>query len=235
MIVEQLNTLLTISDHDSNEYLISTYLLNNWKNIVNYKMNEVLMEIPVSKSTLSRFCKTLGYRNFTDVQYQLFFEMSKVHPYKNNVELEEVIHLKPVLKNKKRIVVIGDENSMTPLLIYKQIFFNIGIEFVMKFKNSRPIDVLQEFCVSQEDIVIYVSLYKTNLELFANIFEHYIEVIDYLRKQDISYIYIGQMVDKKENEEYFLQIKPSSNVSDLIFQLCQAFEKIYALLSVENN
>ena len=43
------------------------------------------------------------------------------------------------------------------------------------------------------------------------------------------------MVDKKENEEYFLQIKPSSNVSDLIFQLCQAFEKIYALLSVENN
>ena len=36
MIVEQLNTLLTISDHDSNEYLISTYLLNNWKNIVNY-------------------------------------------------------------------------------------------------------------------------------------------------------------------------------------------------------
>ena len=78
-------------------------------------------------------------------------------------------------------------------------------------------------------------LYKTNLELLANIFEHYIEVIDYLRKQDISYIYIGQMVDKKENEEYFLQIKPSSNVSDLIFQLCQAFEKIYALLSVENN
>ncbi|MBS5113270.1 MAG: hypothetical protein KHZ15_11385, partial [Coprobacillus cateniformis] len=44
-----------------------------------------------------------------------------------------------------------------------------------------------------------------------------------------------KMVDKKENEEYFLQIKPSSNVSDLIFQLCQAFEKIYALLSVENN
>lgn len=236
MIIEQLNTLLTVMDKDSNEYIISAYLLNHWQYIINDKVSDILNQIGISKSTLSRFCKTLGYRHFTDVQYQLFFEMSKVHHYENHVELDnEIMNIKYLLIQKKRIIVIGDESSISPLLIYKQLFFHLGIDFILRLKNSKPIHVLEEFSVRQNDVVIYISLFKTNLELLVNIFEHYIELTDYLKKENIPYVYIGKTVDKKENEENIIEIKASENISEAIFQLCEVFEKIYALVKKEHD
>lgn len=231
MIVDKLNTLLVTTSNDSNEYHISSYLLTHWQSIIDKKVSEILKEINVSKSTLLRYCKILGYKNFTEVQYQLFYEMSKIGHYNSNVQLDrEILNLEFLFKNKKRIIILGDDSSIGALLIYKSLFFNIGVELCFKLIGTRMHGTLEEYNIDRDDIVIYISLYMTNLELSINYFNSYTNIIDNLITKNIPFIYIGQLAQIHENENYFIEIKNNENISDGIFQLCEIFEKIYKIL-----
>ena len=231
MLVEQLNTLLTIEDKDSNEYQISQYILKNMHLFTQMKMNELIKDMGVSKSTLARFCKMLGYRNYTDVQYQIYKELSTISTYHNQIEMTEGIHRNiDLIKNKKRIIILGEATSISPLLVYKQLFSNLGIEFILKIKVTRAVDLLEEYHINDKDLIIYVSLYQTNLQILADIFVPYLEFAHYLEAKKIPFIYLGQIASKNEIEDNYIEIKKTNNISDSIYQMCNVFENIYSLL-----
>ncbi len=69
MILEQLNMLESTTDREGYTYLITHYLLENRHSIIEYKVNDILEELNISKSTLRRYSIDLGYKNFTAVQY----------------------------------------------------------------------------------------------------------------------------------------------------------------------
>lgn len=228
MNIEKLCILMAISNCESNEYIISSYFLKNWQRIVELKMNDVLKEIGVSKSTLTRFCQSLGYKNYTELQYELFFEMSSMQKYKNKKDDDEEYIEK--VKGKKRIIVLGDGLSLSPLVGYKSLFERIGISFEIKLNYINIIDLLDYYQIDENDFIIYVSMYHNNLELLMNEFNNYIDFLNYMERYKKDFIYIGKVANNKEKDVYSIAIKNGLSKSEEIYALCEFFEKIYYYL-----
>ena len=110
MILEQLNMLESTTDREGYTYLITHYLLENRHSIIEYKVNDILEELNISKSTLRRYSIDLGYKNFTAVQYQIYYEVSTRPHYRSCMSDEE---LWSKLEGKKRIVVCSTEEVAT--------------------------------------------------------------------------------------------------------------------------
>lgn len=234
MIGKRLNCLLTMCDDSSNEYIISSYFLKNYSRIIELKLTDVIKEIGISKSTLSRYCQSLGYKNYTEFQYDLFFTMS--HPKKYNTSFKMIDNsLKDLVVNKKRIIVLGDEMSLSPLLIYKSLFLDIGISMEIKLKYQNPIELLDSYNITGSDLLIYVSLYKNNMELVLERYQYYNDILKYTLKNHINMVYIGKVSKRKKDESYYFSIKENKSKSEEIKDLCDVFENIYFILKQSIN
>lgn len=226
MILEQLNMVESTADRNSYTYKITYYLIENRFDIVEYQINKVLDDLNISKSTLRRYAQELGYRNFTAIQYQIYYEISaRTHyrtPYRDD-------NLYPYLKDKKRIIVLGDETSISPLLVYKQIFRDLSVSLDFQLDQGQPIKQLAQMNVNSDDLVIFVSLFYSNLDFELGIFNEYTSLMAYLEDMHITHLYIGKVARKRELGEEYIQINATSIV-DRIHELCLIFEKIYGYL-----
>lgn len=229
MIIEKLTSIMTVYETDSFEYLIANYLLKKQDEIINIKLLDVLEEIHVSKSTLSRFCKSLGCKNYTELQYQIFHELLDSTTYRNSIRMNEYFPIE-LFKGRKRIIILGDSISISPLMAYKLQFSLIGINLEFRLFSNNYISLLKSYQVQKDDIVLYISLFKSNLELFIDIFNEYIDIINYLKNKNIPFVFIGKMSQRNENEENYIKITDDVNMSDRIYQLCIIFEQIYYAL-----
>lgn len=226
MILEQLNMLESTTDRESYTYQITHYLLENRHSIVEYKVNDILEELNISKSTLRRYSIDLGYKNFTAVQYQLYYELSTKLFYRScmsDVELWNKV------AGKKRIVVLGDESSIAPLLTYKQIFRDTILPIDFQMYQSHPMKQLMQLNVTTDDIVFFVSLFHSNLGFETGYFDDYITLMKSLDERGIDHLYIGKVAKKKELNENFIEINEKC-IADRIHHLCMIFENIYGFL-----
>ena len=226
MILEQLNMLESTTDRESYTYQITHYLLENRHSIVEYKVNDILEELNISKSTLRRYSIDLGYKNFTAVQYQIYYELSTKLFYRScmsDVELWNKV------AGKKRIVVLGDESSVAPLLAYKQIFRDTILPIDFQMYQSLPMKQLMQLNVTTDDIVFFVSLFHSNLGFELGYFDDYITLMKSLDERGIDHLYIGKVAKKKELNENFIEINEKC-IADRIHHLCMIFENIYGFL-----
>lgn len=226
MILEQLNMIESTSDRSSYTYKITNYLIENRFSIVEYKINKVLDDLNISKSTLRRYALELGYKNFTAIQYQIYYEISaRTHyrtPYKDDT-------FYPYLKDKKRIIVLGDETSISPLLVYKQLFRDISVPIDFQLYQAHPINQLDQMNVTTDDLVIFVSLFYSNLDFELGIFDEYTTLMQLLEDKHITHLYMGKVARKRELGEEYIEINEVSIV-DRIHKLCLIFENIYGCL-----
>lgn len=226
MILEQLNMLDSISDRESYTYRITHYLLENRHSIIEYKVNDILKDLDISKSTLRRYSIDLGYKNFTAVQYQLYYELS-TRPLYRSCQYDELLWDK--IKDKKRIIVLGDESSLAPLLVYKQIFRDTKIPIDFQLYQSLPMKQLIQLNVTSDDIVFFVSLFHSNLGFELGYLDEYITLMESLEQRNIEHIYIGKVAKKKESNENYIEIDERC-IADRIHHLCMIFENIYGIL-----
>ena len=226
MILEQLNMLESTTNRDSYTYQITHYLLEHRHSIIEYKMNDILEQLDISKSTLRRYSIDLGYKNFTDVQYQIYYEVTTRPLYRSCMSDEE---LWSKLEGKKRIVVLGDESSIAPLLVYKQIFRDTILPIDFQMYQSQSVKQLTQLNVTTDDIVFFVSLFHSNLGFEAGYFDDYITLMKSLEEKGINHIYIGKVAKKKELNENYIEVSDRC-IADRIHHLCIIFENIYGNL-----
>lgn len=226
MILEQLNMLESTTDRESYTYLITHYLLENRHSIIEYKVNDILEELNISKSTLRRYSIDLGFKNFTAVQYQLYYELSTKLLYRSCISAEELWNK---VAGKKRIVVLGDESSIAPLLAYKQLFRDTILPIDFQMYQSLPMKQLMQLDVTTDDIVFFVSLFHSNLGFELGYFDDYITLMKSLDERGIDHLYIGKVAKKKELNENFIEINEKC-IADRIHHLCMIFENIYGFL-----
>ena len=226
MILEQLNMLESTTERDSYTYKITHYLIENRYSVVEYKINKVLEDLHISKSTLRRYSLELGYKNFTAIQYQIYYEISaRTHcrtPYKDD-------SFASYLKDKKRIIVLGDETSISPLFIYKQLFRDISIPIEFQLDQAHPMNQLALMDVNKDDLVIFVSLFYSNLDFELGIFDEYTTLMKLLKEKQISHLYVGKVARKRELGEEYVEIN-GPTIVDRIHELCLFFEKLYGYL-----
>ena len=82
----------TATENDIN-YNIALFLANNFYRIANMKINEVAKECFVSPSSISRFCRTLGYDNFAHLKQ----ECNSFHS--NDKKFNNLINIPAALMN----------------------------------------------------------------------------------------------------------------------------------------
>ena len=226
MILEQMNMLESTTDRESYTYQITHYLLENRHSIVEYKVNDILEELNISKSTLRRYSIDLGYKNFTAVQYQIYFEVTTRPLYRSCMSDEGLWNK---VEGKKRIIVLGDESSIAPLLIYKQIFRDTILSIDFQMYQPHSVKQLSQLNVTRDDLVFFVSLFHSNLGFELGYFDDYITLIKSLEERGIDHLYIGKVAKKKELHENFIEINEKC-IADRIHHLCMIFENIYGFL-----
>lgn len=232
MIIDQLNLIKAVNPLDSYEYLIASYFLNEWQTVCSQKMKDVIHLLGVSKSTLNRFCKTLGYKTFAEVQYELYYEMTSYvkYPLVFDAKVDESYQalFEKLLPGKTRVVVLGDSNSISVLLNYEQHFHSVGLDLVMQLRGGDPIEFLKDIRLCEDDFIIYVSLKKSNLELQVDYLGPYMRTVHWLRSHHGDFLYIGKMVNNHEYERFYIEIGQEKGISTSIFKLCSIFEQMYA-------
>lgn len=236
MLIDDLNIILSTYDHDSSEYIISRYIVDNWKNINDLKKKTVLSQIGVSISTLSRFCKKLGFKDFTELKSCIFNEMSNLPIIKTNHD-EINDFLKEILKDTKRIIIIGDKSSITPLFVYKKLFYNIGIDLDIKLNFDATFYMFDKYSLNQQDTVFFISIFQNFLSLILEYYIDYVEIENYLYDKGVLCTFIGKIDDflysnskmrnciDLKNESYSMQI----------YALCRLFENIYNYIKSNKN
>ncbi|MDD8048258.1 MAG: hypothetical protein PHH04_01525 [Thomasclavelia sp.] len=228
MIIEKLNLIILVSENDSNEYLLSSYFLNHADSILNLQQKKVINEIGVSKSTIDRYCKNFGLKNYTEFKYQLNQDLTSIksyHPSYNDND-ETVQYLIPLLNNKKRIIVLGDSLSLSTIAYYRPYFAIIGIPLEFKLTLNET-NTLKQYKVNKDDLIIYLSLKDSNLSLMMNMFNNYQKLITYLDDKNLDYIFIGQLANDEQIEKYNLKIESTNSIPKLINQVTTIFDKIY--------
>lgn len=95
MLISKLYFILASSKLSSYEYIIAKYFIDHLDDLENLKLKDMINETHISKSTITRFIKDIGYNGFLDIQYQLISENLE-----NNInENIEVIHINDLQKS----------------------------------------------------------------------------------------------------------------------------------------
>lgn len=234
MLIDDLNIILSTYDHDSSEYIISQYIIDNWQIMNDIKKKTVLSQIGVSISTLSRFCKKLGFKDFTELKSCIFNEMSSLPVIKT--EHDEVDgFLKEILKDTKRIIIIGDKSSITPLFVYKKLFYNIGIDLDIKLNFDATFYMFDKYGLNQHDTVFFISIFQSFLSLTLDYYIDYIGIENSLYEKGVLCTFIGKIDDflySNSKMKNCINLK-NDNYSRQIYALCRLFENIYDY--IKNN
>lgn len=230
MISSKLYTILFVEEMDSNDAIIAKYLINNGRNINKLKMNDVLEQVNVSKSTFSRFIKKLGYSNYAELRYALINEKSTteriVEPFVASPIINE-------LSSKKKFIVLGDPYSISPLLYYVEKFRDIGCCLDLKLSISNYEEMLDIKELEEDTVVLFVSLLKNDLELLLDYTNGYYLLTKKVSSYKEKFYYIGK--ESSDNEfdnkliinqnEYRLSVSELLKVFDQLYLNVKRFKK----------
>ncbi len=224
MIINKLYIILAIYDQNSNLYILARYLLDHINNISNIKMKDIINDTKLSKSTLSRCFKKLGYTYFSDIQQSIEEGNNRPHELIGNHQTNE--KYLSYFKNKKRIIVIGEIDSILVLFAYKTMFERIHIHFEILIITNNYLDTIQKIELNNDDIVVVVSLFSNSLELIAVYLNKYADMLKYLDQNKIDYVFVGNVAPGGVENNNSINIQTNEK-SQMIYELCCLFEDIY--------
>lgn len=224
MILNKLYAILALYEEDKYEYQIARYLLTHKEDIESLHINDIMNETHVSKSTIIRFCKKIGYQSFLEVQYLI------AHSRHQFFERIEDYHLDkryiPLFENKKRLIIIGAFCSLASLVTYRALFFEVGIELFIAMDFQDPLEDLSAVTLSKEDLIIQVSLFETPMDHINEYFTHADQIEDYARAHQTDYLHIGSLSAAPMPSHYY-EIRKTLSFAHSVCQLDVFFEGLY--------
>jgi len=148
-----LEGLLDQASEDSSDYRIARYLLDNCYVANNISIQDVARNCFVSKSTVSRFCRQIGYQDYQELNqaiYQAFlrgdhikFKRYMTRPDGNQFYLDEVQECLDVVRKLAVPSIIGE--VVFDLMTHKR----VGLLGKMQ-SNSVAIDLQHDLLVSHK-------------------------------------------------------------------------------------
>lgn len=148
-----LEGLLDQASEDSADYRIAHYLLGNCYVVNNISIQDVARNCFVSKSTVSRFCRQIGYHDYQELNqaiYQAFlrsnhikFQEYMTRPDGNQLYLDEVQECLDIVREAAKPAVIGE--VVLDLMTHKR----VGLLGKMQ-SNSVAIDLQHDLLVSHK-------------------------------------------------------------------------------------
>lgn len=150
--------LINQKKYGSTEYSIAFYLLNNFNDFENLNIYRMVDECNVSRSSINRFIKDLGYQNFLDfkngfkeggysVQKKILTERS--YPGYINSLTDEIQSMMGDLRNRM--------NTEEVLKICKEIHESKNVVFLSSSTNAGIVTYFQQEFILLEKLIYSVS------------------------------------------------------------------------------
>lgn len=203
MLISKLYFILASSKLSSYEYIIAKYFIDHLDDLENLKLKDMINETHISKSTITRFIKDIGYNGFLDIQYQLISENLE-----NNInENIEVIHIND-LQKVKSILVVGNAFSVSSLLIYKSFFKTLNIDYQVRIYTGNNDSLEDEMVtlIDSETLVILVSLDMNIRKIVADPYCDFYNYMNLIKSNTNQYIYVGEKDDTYYDEKQTFHI-----------------------------
>ena len=134
MILGKVMMAQSANKRGSVEYQISKKTLMLGNRIKDYSLEMFIKEAGVSKTSLMRYLNSLGVNTFTSFREIITLESIKgitaletiKYNYKEEQLDKQAVKLGKIIKEAKRVIVLGDGNCFS-LMIYMKAFIHLGI------------------------------------------------------------------------------------------------------------
>ena len=168
MILGKVMMAQSANKRGSVEYQISKKTLMLGNRIKDYSLEMFIKEAGVSKTSLMRYLNSLGVNTFTSFREIITLESIKgitaletiKYNYKEEQLDKQAVKLGKIIKEAKRVIVLGDGNCFS-LMIYMNAFIHLGIDFEIPIYLGKEEDIFDEYALSKDDLVIFISLHET--------------------------------------------------------------------------
>ena len=199
--------IIRICSDDMNYYFSSIYDIVNTK----YDIKTIVLNMDNKTDEESAFIK-LGEQLGFSKSYSLnIYKSAKLQEYKQR-KINYLLDLKRLKKNKKKILLVGDEyiynNPINNLV--RDIFIENNIELI-NVNNINPDDYF--------DIKTYIEAIKNNINYLIN----YVDAVLYITNYPSIYNNLDLPEDK---EKYQIQLDEIKNKTDLRLDIYKFIDKI---------
>lgn len=245
------NALFNILDKKnlgSTEYSIAYYLLKNFNHLGSINIYKMVEECSVSRSTIDRFFKSLGYKNFLEFKksfqnkYNIHLTKLINRPYKVYIDIltEEILKMMEELKyrmNSKEVLSICNYIHDSEKVVFLSSSSNAGIirNFQQEFIYLDKI--IYSISQSYENDKLMTSLNKTDLLInfsitgdLAKIIENKIKELN-CKKILITINRDSKLKDSYDNTYYL----SSKDMSELDINIYNRYALTYMLDILLNN
>jgi DNA-binding MurR/RpiR family transcriptional regulator len=179
--VEQLiYTLLAYINNSLNKdinYYIAKSLLEQIYSIERFSLDSVAVACNVAPSTINRFCKRIGFKNFSNLRNsvsvpmgaslhedtdselstQIFFkQLNENIEMIDNIPMSQIDQIAKQIKQSRRIVILGFEKNQIQAMELQKKLFLLGKLCECDTNLFKQIDSLSD--LSDEDMIITISI-----------------------------------------------------------------------------
>lgn len=155
-----LNSLFSVlndnSPEDSNA-MLARYFLQNYRNLASLNIFDVAADCYVSRSSVRRFCKALGYENFVDlknefIEYDDKMTQSMAHFHRSDYRIQLTSEINAMIEELDRRM-----NNEQTMRIAERIHDSRFVVFLTSDTSTSVIKMFQQAMVLQGKIIYLVS------------------------------------------------------------------------------
>lgn len=202
-------------EEDSSDYVITKYILTNLKTIQLITINDIIENVHVSRSSVRRYAKRLGYDNFSDFKHSFnyiafpsnihlrdFYSFTEYQSILNNKINELMLELNTIvtkdiieslsddIEHSEFVSIVCANNTASTMDKFQQEL--MYAHKVVKVVSSNFENINQDNAVSKDQLIIVVSI--------SGIFSH--SISEHVNKSKAKKILLTANRDEVFHDSY---------------------------------
>lgn len=165
-MIDQLLMIYNYPYSTAHDRLLALYFLEKRENIKNLSLNQIMNDIHLSKSTIIRFCCSLGSKNFTHFKHDFMQDYLSTQSVLLQEDLSShmiqfINEFKMCIHEKRQLIVFGNMEDFYLFAVYFKRFYMKGI-LVKYYIDCSSEDIVED----QEDIAYLFISTSLSLKVF---------------------------------------------------------------------
>ncbi|WP_203351229.1 MurR/RpiR family transcriptional regulator [Streptococcus uberis] len=246
-----LQNLYNSAHPGSIEYLLSSYLIDNYHEIDKLNIYDLAEENNVSRATVRRFCKNLGYENFKELKSHFnefdeglniykefynsehFLEILQTQIKKMFSELEdrlnsrELLNIVRKIKDSDEVIIIASSTIANSVRVFQQTMALLGKRITIIVSKQQIIEL--EKNISSDSLILIFSISGVLAETFQDCLKNYhsdsylfTNNRNPLFNQNFTRVYhLTSMENKNKNEIIYYTYGITYILDSIINRYCQ--------------
>ena len=229
---------------DDVNYQIASYILHHMSSIKEHTLLEFSKNAYVSKSSALKYMKELGYDHFKTFIIDFNEEYEKTNHYfdvirkeiiyrnipeyfdtQNIITQQQLMEIKKILKNIKRVFILGDYRAIGCLYEFQILLLFKGIDAIIINIDDQKKTVDCMISLREDDLLFIVSPLESIEAVIDTYRYHEINHLNEIMNKAVQKIYIGQKsgIPCNFNKCIYIELPFSLNYYSFLYNIIELF------------